>query len=202
MIGDGSSAKTRLICLIKRNIKLSPCEWKHPHLGDVTVVLRDFISSPTRLFVNNLSRLTKIPRLRIECNPPVTGEFLSQGSIDAERVSLQWRHHKGRTKTKTPIVVHYWNQCGSASCPSRQLVAHRQAIVLTNADYHLWDLRQQTSVEWSFESKYGNFIQENKFENVICKIVAIMSRPEYVKTSCGTLPRWYSHSWSICLVYH
>ena len=32
-----------------------------------------------------------------------------------------------------------------------------------------------------FQSKYSNFIQENAFENAVCKVSSILSRPQFVK---------------------
>ena len=50
--------------------------------------------------------------------------------------------------------------------------AWRQAITLTNADFSLLGPYEQTWVEC--DSKH-TFIQENESQNVVCKMVAILS---------------------------
>ena len=53
----------------------------------------------------------------------------------------------------------------------------RQAIIWTIAVYvNKWEY-----IPMHFDSKYKKFEQENAFENVVCKMAAILSRPQCVK---------------------
>ena len=55
----------------------------------------------------------------------------------------------------------------------------RQAIILT--DIVNWTLRNK--LQWYFNRNSYILIQENAFENVVWKISAILSRPQFVKLS-------------------
>ena len=43
-----------------------------------------------------------------------------------------------------------------------------------------WTLRKK--VQWNFDRNSNIFIQENAFENVVCEMASILSRPQCVKT--------------------
>ena len=48
-----------------------------------------------------------------------------------------------------------------------------------------WTLRNK--LQWTFNRNSNIFIQEIAFENVVCKMASILSRPQYVKNNCGML---------------
>ena len=45
-----------------------------------------------------------------------------------------------------------------------------------------WALRNKC--QWNFNKNMIMFIQENEFENIVCKMAAILSRPKGVKRNC------------------
>ena len=54
-----------------------------------------------------------------------------------------------------------------------------QAIIRTNAGIVNWTLGNK--LQWNINENSNIFIQENVLEIVVCKRVAILSRPQYVK---------------------
>ena len=56
----------------------------------------------------------------------------------------------------------------------------RQAIIWTNAGISLIGTLGTNFSEFFYRNSYI-FIQENAFENVVCKMAAILSRPQCVK---------------------
>ena len=73
-----------------RCLQVSPLQWRHDECNGV--LNHDCL-------LNSLfkRRSKKTPKLRVtglcEGNSPVTGEFPSQRSSNAENVSIWWRHH-------------------------------------------------------------------------------------------------------------
>ena len=72
------------------------------------------------------------------------------------------------------------------------LPGRRQAIIWTNAGIFVnWTLRNK--LQWNFNRNSSIFIQENRFENVIWKMAAILSQPQCVKEKSFAqifLPSW------------
>ena len=59
--------------------------------------------------------------------------------------------------------------------------SRRQAIIWTKC----WDIVNWTltnKLQWNFNPYSNIFIQENAFENVVCEMASILSRPQCVKT--------------------
>ena len=55
--------------------------------------------------------------------------------------------------------------------------ARRQSIIWTNAwDIVNWTLRNK--LQWNFNRNSNIFIHENAFENVVCEMASILSRPQ------------------------
>ena len=55
----------------------------------------------------------------------------------------------------------------------------RQAIIWSNAGILL--IRTRSKLQWNIKRNSYIFIQENSFENVVCEMAAILSRPQCVK---------------------
>ena len=60
------------------------------------------------------------------------------------------------------------------------LPGRHQAIIWTNAGILLTG-PLETKIQGSLNQNFYIFIQGNAFENVVCKMVAILSQPQYVK---------------------
>ena len=63
----------------------------------------------------------------------------------------------------------------------------RQAIIWTNVIVN-WTLRKK--LQWNFNRNYNIFSQENAFENVVRKLAAILSRPQWVNTVASASICW------------
>ena len=88
-------------------------------------------------------------------------------------------------------------------------------IAIIGSDNGLWPGRRQaiiwtiigillieplgTKYQWIFHQNYNIFCQENAFENVFRKLVAILSRPQWDNCSCLVLQfSWVSRSMYRC----
>ena len=62
-----------------------------------------------------------------------------------------------------------------------------QAIFWPNADLlTIWPTKEQS---WIKIKMHVIFIEENEFENVACKMVAILFRPQWVNPTCAEFLR-------------
>ena len=94
------------------------------HLHCICVVIKSALASQITSLaivcstVYSRRRSKKTSKLRIaglcEGNSPVTGEFPSQGTINAENVSIWWRHHGLKIQWVKP--VHYVLSFHVAGC--------------------------------------------------------------------------------------
>ena len=117
-------------------------------------------------------------------NSPGIGEFPTQMAGNAENVSIWWRHHAGtflfwatdyspfnslrpRDASKLIIIGPY-----NGLSPGR-----RQAIIWTNTGI----LLIRTISQWNLNRDSYIFIRENAFENIVWKMVAILSWPQCPK---------------------
>ena len=70
--------------------------------------------------------------------------------------------------------------------PGRQ-----QAIIWNNAgNFVNWTLRNK--LQWNFNRNSHIFIEENTFENVVCEMSVILSRPQCVNVSISLVLFWCS----------
>ena len=62
-----------------------------------------------------------------------------------------------------------------------RLFGGSQAIIWTNVSL-LWigPFREQASVKFQYHENTTIFVQENVFENAVCKMLDTLSRPQYV----------------------
>ena len=61
------------------------------------------------------------------------------------------------------------------------MIAQHQAIASTNTDLIDWTPRNK--LQWNLsQSKFNDYIQENTFENVVYKMVAILIVPSNAET--------------------
>ena len=90
---------------------------------------------------------------------------------------------------KTIILFLLYNNYTSVNkasiCPDNGcLLVWHQASIKHNAGL-LLSSGPKSPISVKFESKYKTFLQENAFENVFCKMAAILSQPQSVKSlSC------------------
>ena len=91
--------------------------------------------------------------------------------------------------TKVYSCLTHWSRV-THICVSKLTIAgsdnglspgRRQAIIWTNAGIMLI----RPKLQWNFNRNYNVFIQENEFENVVCEVAAILSRPQLVKICFG-----------------
>ena len=61
------------------------------------------------------------------------------------------------------------------------LPGRRQAIILTNAG-DIVNSNLRNKLQWNLKQNLCVFSQENAFENVICEVASILSRPQCVKS--------------------
>ena len=88
---------------------------------------------------------------------------------------LGWLTHWGRV---THICVNKLTTTGSDNGLSPR---RRQAIIWTNAGILL--IRPLgKKLQWHFNRNWNIFIQENAFENIVCEMVSILSRPQCVNS--------------------
>ena len=61
-------------------------------------------------------------------------------------------------------------------------------------EYFIWTLRNK--LQWNFIRNAYIFIQESAFENVVCKMAAPLSRPQFVKSYIihRVISSWYAPS--------
>ena len=90
--------------------------------------------------------------------------------------------HWGRV---THICVSKINIIGSDNglSPGR-----RQAIIWTNAGIVNWTPRNK--FQWKVNRNSNIFIEENTFENVVCEMLSILSRPQCDKQGTRNFHRW------------
>ena len=72
----------------------------------------------------------------------------------------------------------YMRRLGACLAPSHYL----------NQWWNIVNCTLGNKVQWNFNRNLNIFIQENAYENVICRIVVILSRPQWVKNSTSLLP--------------
>ena len=127
------------------------------------------------------AQIKKISKLGVtglcEGNSPVAGEFPTQRASDAESVSIWLRHHVYviyvfiSLGTMTDIcVTEIWVTIGLGNVHVR-----RQAITWTNTD-----LLSIGPLKTNLNKNKIIYIPENAHENVVCKMAAILSRPQCV----------------------
>ena len=61
-------------------------------------------------------------------------------------------------------------------CP----VAYSAASHYLNQCWLFVNLTNRNNIQWNFNRKWDRFIKKNAFENVICKLVTVLSRPQYI----------------------
>ena len=94
----------------------------------------DGVSNHRRLYclLNGLFRpgSERTPKLRItglcEGNPPVTGEFCSQRTNNAENSSIWWRHH-GICDDKFMEMCLYWRICSVICDKNKMMTPHHES---------------------------------------------------------------------------
>ena len=71
----------------------------------------------------------------------------------------------------------------SVSEPSLvQILACHLVGTKPNQCWNIVNLNLRNKLQWNFNRNHSIFIQENAFESVVCKMAAILSRPQCVKT--------------------
>ena len=116
-------------------------------------------------------------------NSPVTGEFPVQKTSYAENASIWWRHHGTCLLLST-----HWGRVTHICVGNLTIISsdnglspgRRQAIIGTNAGILLiGNLRKK--LQWNLNRNSYIIIQENALEKVVCKMAAILSRPQCVQ---------------------
>ena len=62
-----------------------------------------------------------------------------------------------------------------------------------------WNLKNK--LQWNFKQNSYIFIQDNAFENVVWKMVAILSQPQCVLNSITTLSKWNSTKMKNAMIF-
>ena len=69
-------------------------------------------------------------------------------------------------------ISHHWFRQGLGACLAPSYYLNQCWLIVS------WSLGND--IQWNFNQKFNIFIPENVFENVICKMMAILSRPQCV----------------------
>ena len=159
-------------------------QWRHDEHDGVSN------HQPHDCLLNRLirRRSKKTSKLRVigHCkgNSPVTGEFPAQRASNAANVSMWWRHHDG---CRLESMICRTCEGIISVMPSPFLFSSLLVKPLTHCDrvtpYGVWGFSQhwfrycnctlKDSLQWNSNQNTIIFIQENEFENVVCKMVAI-----------------------------
>ena len=119
----------------------------------------------------------KTPAFNFVCMPlKVTVRFTLLRPNDA------YRRHPPR-----PSLVQIW------------LVAWLTPSHYLDQCWSIVNLTRRNKLHWNVNRNSYIFIQENAFENVVCKMVVILSRPQYVNR--GYMSETHVNRWQIYAVY-
>ena len=114
----------------------------------------------------------------------------------------QYRGHYQQLQHQQVLIA--FNSLRLSDAYMRQLTNHhcfREWLVAWSAPSHsvnqLWNIDNsnlKNKLQWNPKQNSYIFIQENAFENVVCEMAAILSRPQFVK---GKNILWYHFLLSI-----
>ena len=144
------------------NIKISSYQYRKPHCGDKTILRPSYLH-------NGISYTGKTTSLYW-----IGAQGTSHCIIWISNGRVYWRILWSNGYMTPHIFVNIG--LGNVVPPVRY-----QVMTWTNCD--LYDLIHMNKLRWNFDKNTAIYIQENEFENVVCKMTSISSQLQTSGTS-------------------
>ena len=126
----------------------------------------------------------------------------TQGSVDGIfdwNCGCWWRVGErpvGCPRNKRGVMLTHWGRMMHICVSKLTTIGSDNSLSPPSHYLNQWwnivNSNLRNKLQWNHKQNSSIFIQENAFENVVCEMASISSRPQWVKGSYGSIPYAYS----------